>query len=105
MRLTDKWWSMDHILGTCALECIIRKVQENQVGLELNGNHELLVYTDDVDLLGKNRYHKETCRCTEVNTEKMKCVFSCCVTKMYDNHNIRICNTFENESNKVTFHS
>jgi hypothetical protein len=32
----------------------IRKVQENQVGLKLNGTHLLLVYVDDVNLLGDN---------------------------------------------------
>jgi hypothetical protein len=33
----------------------IMKVQENQVELELNGtHHHLLVYSDDVNLLGKN---------------------------------------------------
>jgi hypothetical protein len=29
-------------------------VQENQVWLKLNGAHQLLAYTDDVNLLGNN---------------------------------------------------
>jgi hypothetical protein len=36
------------------LEYAIRNAQENQVGLILNGTHQLLAYTDDVNLLGDN---------------------------------------------------
>jgi hypothetical protein len=46
--------ALSPLLFNSALEFAIRKVKENQVGLKLNGTHQLLAYADDVNLLGDN---------------------------------------------------
>jgi hypothetical protein len=39
-----------------ALEYAIKKVHENQMGLRWNGAHQLMIYADDVNILGDNIY-------------------------------------------------
>jgi hypothetical protein len=53
--LENGWKQEDALITTAFQLCFrIRKVQENQVGLKLNGTHRLLAYADDVILLGDN---------------------------------------------------
>jgi hypothetical protein len=51
LKQGDALWPL---LFNIALEYVIRKGQENQVGLKLKGTHQQLVYADDVSLLGDN---------------------------------------------------
>jgi histidinol-phosphate/aromatic aminotransferase/cobyric acid decarboxylase-like protein len=78
------------------------KVQENQMGLKLNGTHQLLACADDVNILENNvdyiKKHRETLIDAseevglEVNAEKTKYVLLFLHQNAGQNHYIKIIN-------------
>jgi hypothetical protein len=64
MTISDVWnWgsnglqkgdALSPLLFNSALEYAMRRAQVNRDGLKSNGTHQLLVYVDDVNILGRS---------------------------------------------------
>jgi hypothetical protein len=99
--------ALSPLLFNFALEYTIEKFRENEAGLEFNGTPQLVIYADDVNLLGGSvNTIKENTEAfleasrdigLEINTEKTKYMIMSRHSNSGQNQNIRIANeSFEN---------
>jgi hypothetical protein len=81
--------ALSSLLFTFALEYAIRRVQVNQLGLKLNDTHHLLVWVDDVNILGRSIHAIKNTEALLVATketlpEVMLSTWSCLKIRMQD---------------------
>ena len=97
--------ALSPMLSNFALECTIRRVQVNQDGLKLNGTHQLLVYADNINILGGSIHtvkenaeafvvaSKETVHVLQVDADKTKYMVMSRDQNAGHSHNIKTDNS------------